>query len=140
MKKYLFAAFISFFTASMVLAEDFLSPRFMKALSNCSNFSENGNVKTEGIDFTSTKKILGTKNGKCIYQESINFSGNHATVTCKFSKQQINEIIEVMNAYDVVQKYSKEKIDTSSLSAVQDNPVVQVWNKYLQDKSVCLVE
>ena len=27
----------------------------------------------------------------------------------------------------------------SSISAVQDNPVVKAWNKYLQDSSVCTV-
>ena len=32
---------------------------------------------------------------------------------------------------------SNEDVDTSSLSAVQNNPVIKVWNKFLQDSSTC---
>ena len=44
-----------------------------------------------------------------------------------------------MQSYAVVQQYSKSNVDTSNLSAVQDNPVVKAWSKYLQDSSVCTI-
>ena len=91
------------------------------------------------MNVTSNKKILGWQGDKCVYQEKVNFAGIDSCITCKLSKAQISELVNVMQAYAVVQQYSKSNVDTSSLSAVQDNPVVKVWNKYLQDSSVCTI-
>lgn len=110
---------------------------FANALKTCSSFTDSGNVKTDGLDVQTKKQILGWENNKCVYKETLNFAGMNTNVTCKFSQSQIDEIFSVMKAYDVVSKYSNEKVDLSSSQAVQDNPVVQVWNKYLQDNSVC---
>ena len=127
-------------TSSVAFSQEILSPKFMKALSTCSTFSDSGNVQSDGVSLKSTKKILGKKDGKCQYQEVLNFENESATVTCSFTQAQVDEIIEVMNAYDVLQKYSKEKVDVSSYAAVQDNPIVQVWSKYLMDSSVCTIK
>ena len=86
---------------------------------------------------TSTKQILGWQGDRCVYKEKVNFSGMDVTTTCKLTKSQITELTSVMNAYSLVQKYSNDNVDTSSLSAVQNNPVVKVWNKYMQDSSTC---
>ena len=113
--------------------------KFAYALKNCSSYSESGSVQTDGINVTSSKKILGWQGDKCVYQEKLNFSGVDSCVTCKLSKTQIDELVNVMQAYAVVQQYSKSKVDTSNLSSVQDNPVVKAWSKYLQDSSVCTI-
>lgn len=134
MKKYIFFACTIIATCLIVFADD---AKFINALKNCSSFSESGTVNTEGVNVTSHKKILGWENDKCVYQETVQFSGINSCITCKFTKSQINELVSVMQAYDIVQKYSPEKVDTSSVSAVQNNPVVKAWNKYIQDNSVC---
>ena len=123
-------------TTLIVLADD---AKFAYALKNCSSYSESGSVQTDGINVTSSKKILGWQGDKCVYQEKVNFSGVDSCVTCKLSKAQINELVNVMQSYAVVQQYSKSNVDTSNLSAVQDNPVVKAWSKYLQDSSVCTI-
>ena len=134
MKKYVIFTIALVFTTLIVLADD---AKFMNALKNCSSYSESGTVNTEGMNVTSNKKILGWEGDKCVYQEKVQFSGVDSCITCKLSRAQIDELVSVMQAYAVVQKYSNEKVDTSSISAVQDNPVVKAWNKYLQDRSVC---
>ena len=136
MKKYFIFALTIILTTLIVLADD---AKFAYALKNCSSYSESGSVQTDGINVTSSKRILGWQGDKCVYQEKLNFSGVDSCVTCKLSKAQINELVNVMQSYAVVQQYSKSKVDTSNLSAVQDNPVVKAWSKYLQDSSVCTI-
>lgn len=136
MKKYFIFFITLILTGIIVLADD---AKFSNALRNCSSYSENGTVNTEGIAANSQKKILGWQGDKCVYQEKVQFSGIESCVTCKFSKTQINELASVMQAYALVQQYSKDEIDTSSLSKVQSNPVVKAWNKYLQDSSICSI-
>lgn len=136
MKKYFIFALTIILTTLIVLADD---AKFAYALKNCSSYSESGSVQTDGINVTSSKKILGWQGDKCVYQEKLNFSGVDSCVTCKLSKMQIDELVNVMQSYAVVQQYSKSKVDTSNLSAVQDNPVVKAWSKYLQDSSVCTI-
>lgn len=134
MKKYFIIPLLLVITTLIVLADD---AKFTNALKNCSSYSESGKVNTEGLDVTSTKKILGWEGDRCVYQENVQFSGINSSVTCKFTQPQINELVSVMQAYALVQSYSAEKVDTSSISAVQDNPVVKAWNKYLQNSAVC---
>ena len=136
MKKYFIFALTIILTTLIVLADD---AKFAYALKNCSSYSESGSVQTDGINVTSSKKILGWQGDKCVYQEKLNFSGVDSCVTCKLSKTQIDELVNVMQSYAVVQQYSKSKVDTSNLSSVQDNPVVKAWSKYLQDSSVCTI-
>lgn len=137
MKKYfILTIFIIICTTLIALADDV---RFINALKSCSSYSESGVVNTEGLNVTSNKKILGWEGDKCVYQEKVNFSGIDSCITCRLSKSQIKELTSVMEAYNLVQQYSKEDIDTSSISGVQNNPIVKAWNKYLQDSSVCTV-
>lgn len=137
MKKLFLVVFI--FIVSTTIAKGNTDDRFVQAFSTCSAYSENGSLKADGMDVTSTKKIIGWQNGKCVYQEKINFMETQGNVVCRFTQQQVNEITEVMNAYNVIQKYSKEKLDTSNLSSDEKNAVTEVWNKYLMDNSVCNV-
>ena len=136
MKKYFIFALTIILTTLIVLADD---AKFAYALKNCSSYSESGSVQTDGINVTSSKKILGWQGDKCVYQEKLNFSGVDSCVICKLSKTQIDELVNVMQSYAVVQQYSKSKVDISNLSSVQDNPVVKAWSKYLQDSSVCTI-
>ena len=131
---FLITLFILLSTTLISLADD---AKFINALKNCSSYSEIGNINTEGMNVNSHKQILGWENDRCVYKEKVNFSGTNSSMVCKFNKSQINEIVNVMEAYNTVQMYSSQEIDTSSYEAVKNNPVVKVWGKYLQDSSVC---
>ncbi len=130
----LITLFIFLGTTLISLADDV---KFINALKNCSSYSESGTINTEGLNVNSHKQILGWDNDKCVYQEKVNFSGTNSSMVCKFNKSQINELVNVMEAYNTVQMYSPQEIDTSSYEKVKNNPVVKVWGKYLQDSSVC---
>ena len=130
----LFCAVIISVTALCVYAG---STSVASALRDCSPYSEYGTVNTEGMQVKSHKQILGWENDKCVYKESVNYSGINTDITCRFTKAQITELSSVMNAYELLQGYSASDVDTSSISAVQNNPVVKAWSKYLQDPSVC---
>ncbi len=137
MKKAFFLPLIICFSALIVYAG---RSNFSDSLKNCSYYSESGNVNTEGMDVASTKQILGWKDNKCVYRESVDFLGTTTVITCKLTRPQIDEFCSVIDAYELVNKYSKENVDTSNLTAVQDNPVIKVWNKFLNDKATCSVD
>ena len=137
MNKYFFALLAASLTMLIVTADD---SAFYNALQNCSAYSSNGETATDGALAKFQSKILGWQNDKCVYKEKVDYAGIEATTTCRFSKKQIDELVDVMRAYSTVQKYSADKVDTSSLKNIKGNPVVNVWNKYLMDSSVCNIE
>ena len=137
MKRYLLVTAI---LVATVWASDAKAGNFAQSLKDCSLYSEKGVVEADGLKVQSQKNILGWQSDRCVYKERINFGDVNTTVTCKFNKNQITELTSVMNAYSIIQQYSDDKLDTSSVSKVQNNPVIKVWNKYLQDASTCTIE
>lgn len=137
MKRYFLFCAVLLCTAIVVSADD---NKFYNALQTCSPYSDGGQVSTEGMNVSFKNEIVGKSGDKCIYKEIVNFSGINSCTTCKFSQKQIDELVKVMRAYSTVMQYSEEKVDVSKLSNVQNNPVVKVWNKYLQDSSICTME
>lgn len=111
--------------------------KFINALRNCSSYRESGNVNTDGVTAKSTKMIAGWQDGKCAYREAINLNGVNVNIKCNFSKAQIHEITSVADAYLLTLQYSGDNIDTSSADAIKNNPLANVFNKYIQDPSVC---
>ena len=101
---------------------------FTKAFRGCTPFTDSGKVTTGGMDVTSSKKIVGWQGDRCVYREDINMMDINSTITCKFTKSQINELASVIEASDL-----------SNLEEAQKNPVSKAWGKYLQDSSVCTI-
>jgi len=124
-------------TSALAIAND---NAFYTALQGCTKYSSSGKTTTDGVVAKFKSQIIGWEDNKCVYKESVNFAGVEACTTCRLSQRQIDELVDVMRAYSTVQKYSGEKEDLSSLSKVQGNPVVNAWNKYLMDSSVCTIE
>lgn len=137
MKKYLFIACLLLISASIVNADD---EAFYRALQGCTQYSGEGQSKTEGSIVKYHSQILGWQNDKCVYKENVSFSGINSCTICKLSQKQIDELVNVMRAYSTVQKYSVDEPDLSKIENVQNNPIVRVWNKYLTDSSVCTIE
>ena len=133
------ALIIMFLIIGVTLVVSAGNNNFSDSLKTCSYYSENGNVQTEGVVVKSSKQITGWEGEKCVYKETVDFAGMNTTITCKFDKPQISELTSVMDAYAVLQGYSENNVDTSSLENVQNNPIVKVWNKYLNNKSVCSI-
>lgn len=112
---------------------------FTTALKNCSKYSSNDNVNIFNMNVDSYKDISGWDNGKCVYRENVTFMNIQSSIVCRFSQAQISELASVIEAYELLQGYSNEKVDFSSFDTAQNNPVSKAWNKYLQDTNVCSV-
>lgn len=134
MKKYLLLILTFVFISVLAYAGE---AEFFDALRNCSSYTSSGSSKTDGVILKFNNQILGWQNDKCLYKEQVNYGGIDACITCLLTRKQINELVEVMDAYTKLQKYTNTKPDVSSLDAVKDNPVVNAWNKYLADPNIC---
>lgn len=137
MKKIL--ATIFFISICIAVCAKTQDDKFINALRTCSSYKDSGNINTEGITANSIKEISGWQDNKCIYKEAVNMNGFNINIKCGFSQQQINEIISVADAYYLTLRYSNEQIDTSSLDAVKNNPLANVFNKYVQNPEVCSI-
>ena len=137
MKKLCFILLVSAISCSTVISAQ-SDDKFINALRTCSpSYRESDTVNVNGISALSNKSLSGWHNDKCTYTETVKINDMNITTTCNFTKPQINEITKVADAYFLTLKYGTEKADTSSLDAVQNNPVFNVMNKYLQNPSVC---
>jgi len=137
MKKFTIVFLILLTTSALVRANE---DAFYTALQGCTKYSSSGETTTDGVVAKFKTQILGWENNTCVYKESVNFAGIEACTTCRLTQRQIDELVDVMRAYSTVQKHSNEKTDLSSFSKVQGNPIVNAWNKYLMDSSVCTIE
>ncbi len=133
MKKFLFS--ILLLTISLTVTANDVN--FTNSLRSCIPYTDSGSVNSGNINAQSAKKILGRQNDRCIYKEQISYGGMNFDVTCRFTDAQTRELSDVMDSYNLLQKYSGEEPDLSSFESIQNNPVAKVWNKYLQDTSVC---
>ena len=113
---------------------------FINALRNCTPYNSSGDVVINGVTTTTNKQMQGWHDGKCTYKETILYGDYNITTVCRFTKEQIHEIVSVADAYYLTQEYSNEEIDTSSPEAIKNNPFANVMSKYLQDPSVCTIE
>ena len=136
MKKFLVSLFvISICMAVYARTQD---DKFINALRTCSSYKSSGNVNSDGINALSSTEITGWQNGKCGYKETVNLGGINVDIICNFSKQQIHEITSVADAYFLTLQYSQENPDTS-LDGVKNNPLANVFNKYVQNPNVCSI-
>ena len=85
----------------------------------------------------SEDKFINALRNCSSYSENLDYAGTKIKLVCNFSKSQIDEIASVADAYYLTLKYSNEQPDFSSTEALQNNPVVRVLSKYLQDTTVC---
>lgn len=138
MKKIFISCFVLLVTSLCVFADH--DERFFSALSDCKPYTSNGTVDTSGISADYKSQILGWNGNKCSYKETVNFAGIDTCVTCNFSRDQIDELTKVMRAFTTLQEYSGEEIDTSDLENIKNNPVVKVWNQYIQDPETCTMD
>lgn len=113
---------------------------FYSALENCKNYSSSGQTTADGMTVNFFTEISGWSEDKCIYKEKISSPSFEACTTCRLSKNQINELVNVMRAYTALQKNSGRSFDSSIFKNVEGNPVINAWNKYLTDSSVCEIE
>ena len=112
--------------------------KFINALRNCSHYSNSGTIPLQSMKINSTTSILGWNNGKCAYREMMNINGTNISINCRFTKSQILDITSTADAY-LKTLPSNMKFDSLQLESIQNNPVSAVFNKYIQDPSICSI-
>lgn len=127
MKKYLLTyGLILLCTISACIAG---SSAFNTSLINCTPFNDHGTFTSEGNNIQFYKQIIGWEHDKCVYKEKINYSGMEICVTCNLTRNQLRELASTIND---IQYYDK-----LTVQSVQQEPFVQIWNKFLQDPKTC---
>ena len=106
-------------------------------------FGENQNIKEMQNCITELRKIVRKNNNKFIalntnkYVQKFNRLAEKEWGFKSFGLSITNSF--VIDAYNLMQKYSDSKPDFSDLESAQKNPVSKAWNKYLQDSSICTI-
>ena len=80
------------------------SRKFVKSFKDCDSYSESSESIFEGVNFKSTRKILGWKNGFCKYEETMYSPLGDYVVRCSFPPIQVEEL------YNAMKDRSKEQI------------------------------
>jgi hypothetical protein len=60
-------------------------------------------------------------------------------IECRFTRAQLNNLTNVARAYRGADGYSFENIDITNINSLENNPVVNLWLRYLQDPTICSV-
>ena len=95
MKKIFSILVLLFLVSSFAFATH--DDRFIDALKTCSPYESLGVLDIKGISADYTSKIVGWIDDKCLYRKSVKFSGINTFTECKFSKGDIDQLINVMN-------------------------------------------
>ncbi len=115
---------------------------FLSAFQNCDSFKSTDTIEIDGITSKVTKHLVGWDGYSCTYKETVEFKDLNfkSNVTCKFTGEQVREIYTIMKTESENSKKHPEKYQNMNLDTAQKSPVIQVWNKYLGDSSVCKIE
>jgi hypothetical protein len=128
------------------------STKFKKNFKECDRYEETLTSEFEGKTFTTTRKILGWKNGACRYQEIIETQGEKYQLNCNFSGSQVDELYDAMNSKSKeTEKYELEVFGEQtdpktgkttyapvSSTTISGNKAYIKWAKYQNNPYFCM--
>lgn len=136
---YAFAAEYSKFTS-----------KFIKNFKDCESYEETTTSEFEGKNFSSSRKILGWRNGFCKYQETISSSDGKFQVNCAFSPVQVDELYNAMKNRSkdtelfeletfIQEKDANGKIKyrSNGSTTIKGNKAYITWAKYQNNPYFC---
>ena len=101
------------------------SGTFLSKLSTCSEYYS----ETRGLKLFVKTEISGWDNDKCQYRNEAYYHGSTHTVACRFSKDQINQLLEAVNKDVALQKKEGKQSNLENFRLL--------WRKYLNDANTC---
>lgn len=126
------------------------SSKFIKNFEDCDNYEETLTSEFEGKNFTTTRKLMGWKNGFCKYQETVSSSDGKYQLNCSFTSVQLEELYLAMkNKSKDVEKYDLErfveqkdangrtKYVSMGTQTIKGNKAYIVWAKYQNNPYFC---
>lgn len=130
------------------------SPKFVKSFKDCDRYEETVTTEFENKKFTTTRNIIGWKNGMCRYQETISSPVDQYRLNCRFTVLQVDELYKAMKAnskveekyeLDIYSEYTdpktKEKsYKVSSTTTIKGNKAYIAWTKMQNNPYFCVPE
>lgn len=113
------------------------SPEFVSSLKNCKPYTyTTPTVEIFGMKVSATKKILGVKNSYCYYSETTGPTDARTTINCKFSKEQINRLVDAMQNNSNSGKPMSIEYGSQTRVSGGDN-ASRIWTEYFNNPAVC---
>lgn len=139
-------------TISAVFAANYtkFSSKFIKNFRDCDKYEETVTSEFEDKTFTTTRKIIGWRNGFCKYEETITSPSDQYKLVCSFSSGQVDDLYEAMKSkskavekYDLerfaAQKDAKGQLKYVSIGSetIKGNKAYITWAKFQNNPYFC---
>ncbi len=127
------------------------SSKFVKKFQDCDPYEETTVSEFEGSEFTTTRKIIGWRNGACKYQEVVASTNGKYQLDCSFPSIQVDELYDAMKTRSKEpEKYELElygeqkdpktgaiKYEVAGSQTIKGNKAYIVWTKYQNNPYFC---
>lgn len=127
------------------------SNSFIKNFKDCDSYQETLTSELEGESFTTTRKIIGWRNGFCKYEELIKSPKDAYRLECSFSNIQVDELYAAMKDKSKEAerfelelfvpkddpKTGQKKYVSAGTQTIKGNKAYIVWAKYQNNPYFC---
>ncbi len=127
------------------------SSKFIKKFQDCEQYEETTASEFEGKSFTTTRKIVGWRNGACRYQEVVASGNDKYLIDCTFPSIQVDELYSAMkDRSKEPEKFELEifgehkdpntgkiKYSVRGTQTIKGNKAYIVWTKYQNNPYFC---
>lgn len=127
------------------------SSKFVKKFQDCDPYEETTTSEFEGKNFTTTRKIIGWRNGACRYQEVVASGKDKYLIDCTFPNLQVDELYAAMkDRSKEVEKFELEifgeqkdpktgkvKYSVAGTQTIKGNKAYIVWTRYQNNPYFC---
>lgn len=157
MKKSLVLILTSLMVISSIITYAFaaeytkFSSKFVKRFQDCDPYEETTVSEFEGKEFTTTRKIIGWRNGACRYQEVVSSGKDKYQLDCSFPSIQVDELYSAMKDRSKEPekfeleifgehkdpKTGKVKYSVIGSQTIKGNKAYIIWTKYQNNPYFC---
>ena len=141
----------SVFSCALAATFTKFSNKFIKNFQDCDKYEETITSEFENKTFTTTRKILGWKNGFCKYEETITSPEDKYQLRCSFSAIQMDELYQAMkskskeNERYELDMYAEQrnvkngapKYAVVGTTTIKGNKAYVTWAKYQNNPNFC---
>ncbi len=141
----------SIFSVALATTYTKFSKDFMKNFKDCDKYEETINSEYEGKSFTTSRKIIGWRNGFCKYEEVVKSADGAYKLNCSLSSIQVEELYLAMkNRSKEPEKFDLElfteqkdlktgkvKYVNTGVRTIKGNKAYITWAKYQNNPYFC---
>ncbi len=141
----------SVFSCALAATFTKFSNKFIKNFQDCDKYEETITSEFENKTFTTTRKILGWKNGFCKYEETITSPEDKYQLRCSFSAIQMDELYQAMKSkskenerYELDMYAEQKNVKNGApkyavvgTTTIKGNKAYVTWAKYQNNPYFC---